>query len=299
MKVLIAEDEPVSRRLLESFLRKWGYDVLVTCDGSEAWEALNETESPNLVVSDWMMPEMDGLELCRKIRGMDRSGYIYFILLTAKGRKKDVIQGLEAGADDFLIKPFDKEELQYRIRIGERIIKLERRILDLAATDPLTGVLNRRAFMERLEQEIERSRRGNTPLSLIMADIDYFKRVNDRYGHQVGDLVLQRFADQLTTSLRAYDFTARYGGEEFTVCLPHTTIHQSRSVAERLRKRVEEMEIVFPDGSRSIRITASFGVASFLPEPQESIDSIIKRADEAMYRAKNEGRNRVCMAGEV
>jgi len=299
MKILIAEDEPVSRRLLESFLVKWGYDVMVTCDGSEAWEALHEPESPNMVVSDWMMPEMDGLELCRKIRKMDRSGYIYFILLTAKGRKKDLIQGLEAGADDFLIKPFDKEELKYRIRIGERIIKLERRILDLAATDPLTGVLNRRAFIERLEQEIERSRRGNAPLSLIMADIDYFKRVNDRYGHQTGDIALQRFADQLTTSLRVYDFTARYGGEEFFLCLPGADGSQAGSVAERLRKRVEEMEVVFPDGSRSIRITASFGVACFLPEPQESIDSIIKRADEAMYRAKNEGRNRVCMAGEV
>jgi two-component system cell cycle response regulator len=299
MKILIAEDEPVSRRLLESFLVKWGYDVLVTCDGSEAWEALQETGSPNLVVSDWMMPEMDGLELCRKVRGMDRSGYIYFILLTAKGRKKDVIQGLEAGADDFLIKPFDKEELQYRIRIGERIIKLERRILDLAATDPLTGVLNRRAFMERLEQEIERSRRANTSLSLIMADIDYFKRVNDRYGHQDGDIVLQRFVDQLTTSLRAYDFTARYGGEEFFVCLPGADGSQAGSVAERLRKRVEKMEIVFPGGSRSIRITASFGTASFLPEPQESVDSLIKRADEAMYRAKAGGRNRVCTAGEV
>lgn len=299
MKILIVEDEPVFRRLLESFLLKWGYDVMVTCDGSEAWEVLHEPESPNMVVSDWMMPEMDGLELCRKIREMDRSGYIYFILLTAKARKKDVIQGLEAGADDFLIKPFDREELQYRIRIGERIINLERRILDLAATDPLTGVLNRRAFMERLEQEIERSRRGNTPISLIMADIDYFKRVNDRYGHQDGDIVLQRFVDQLTTSLRAYDFTARYGGEEFFVCLPGADGSQAGIVAERLRKRVEEMEVVFPDGSRSIRITASFGVASFLPEPQESIDSLIKRADEAMYRAKNEGKNRVCMAGEA
>lgn len=299
MKILIVEDEPVFRRLLESFLLKWGYDVMVTCDGSEAWEVLHEPESPNMVVSDWMMPEMDGVELCRKIREMDRSGYIYFILLTAKGRRKDLIQGLEAGADDFLIKPFDKEELKYRIRIGERIINLERRIMDLAATDPLTGVLNRRAFMERLEQEIERSRRGKTPISLIMADIDYFKRVNDRYGHQDGDIVLQRFVDQLTTSLRAYDFTARYGGEEFFVCLPGADGSQAGSVAERLRKRVEEMEVVFPDGSRSIRITASFGVVSFLPEPQESIDSLIKRADEAMYRAKNEGRNRVCMAGEA
>ena len=297
MKVLIAEDEPVSRRLLESFLRKWGYDVLVTCDGSEAWEALQETDSPNLVVSDWMMPETDGLELCRKIRGMDRSGYNYFILLTAKGRKNDVIQGLEAGADDFLIKPFDKEELQYRIRIGERIIELERRVMDLAATDYLTGVLNRRAFMERLEQEIERSRRGNTSLSLIMADIDYFKRVNDRFGHQEGDIVLQKFVDQLTTSLRGYDFISRYGGEEFFVCLPGADGSQAGSVAERLRKKVEEMEVVFPGSSQSIRITASFGVACFMLEPQESIDSLIKRADEAMYRAKNEGRNRICLAG--
>jgi two-component system cell cycle response regulator len=296
MKILIAEDEPVSRRLLESFLVKWGYDVLVTCDGSEAWEALQETESPNLVVSDWMMPEMDGLELCRKVRGMDRSGYIYFILLTAKGRKEDVIQGFQAGADDFLVKPFDREELKYRVRIGERIIRLEQQILHLATTDSLTGVLNRGAFMERMEEEIHRSVRENSPLSLLLTDIDYFKKINDNYGHQTGDLVLQRFTDQLTRSSRPYDFVGRYGGEEFVVSLPGAGMPQSRAVADRMRKRVEEMKIMPQDGSEPIRITASFGAASLSMDLKENADSLIKQADEAMYRAKREGRNRVCVA---
>ncbi|MBW1827190.1 MAG: response regulator, partial [Deltaproteobacteria bacterium] len=179
MKVLIVEDDPISRRVLEANLLEWNYDVLVTSDGGEAWELIQNPEAPNLVVSDWMMPNMDGLELCRKLREMERSCYTYVIILTAKGNKKDVIKGLEAGADDYLIKPFDRDELRYRLKIGERIIRLERRIMHLAVTDYLTGLLNRRAFMERMEQEVQRSLRENTPFALIMADIDYFKRIND------------------------------------------------------------------------------------------------------------------------
>ncbi len=220
MKILIAEDDPVSRRLLEVFLCKWGYDVVVTCDGSEAWDVLQRPDAPNMVISDWMMPNVDGLELCRKIREIKKSDYTYFIILTAKERKEDVVKGLEAGADDFLIKPFHQEELKYRVQIGERIIELEHRILQLASTDSLTGVLNRKAFIERMEQEIHRSKRENSAFSLILSDIDYFKRVNDEYGHQVGDLVLQRFTEQLSKSSRPYDFIGRYGGEEFVVCLP-------------------------------------------------------------------------------
>jgi two-component system chemotaxis response regulator CheY len=235
MKILIAEDDPVSRRLLEAFLSKWGYDIVVTSDGSEAWDVLQRPEAPNLVISDWMMPNIDGLELCRKIREMERSSYTYFIILTAKERKEDVIKGLEAGADDFLIKPFNQEELKYRVQIGERIIELEQRILQLASTDSLTGVLNRRAFMERMEQEINRSNRENTPFSLILADIDYFKKINDSYGHQVGDLVLQRFTELLSKSARPYDFLGRYGGEEFLVCLPGGDGLQGQSIAERMR----------------------------------------------------------------
>jgi len=299
VKVLIAEDDPVSRRLLEAFLRKWGYDVMVTSAGSEAWEVLNEPEAPNLVISDWMMPDVDGLELCRKIREMKKSGYTYFIILTAKERKEDVIQALEAGADDFLTKPFHQEELKYRVQIGERIINLEHRIMQLATTDSLTGVLNRRAFIERVEQEIHRSNRENAPFSLILADIDYFKRVNDEYGHQAGDLVLQRFTEQLSKFSRPYDFVGRYGGEEFVICLPRTDSHQARSVAERMRKRVEDMRIMLPNSSKSLQITASFGVASFRMGSEESVDSVTKRADEAMYRAKREGRNCVCVAGDL
>lgn len=298
MKVLIAEDDPVSRRLLEAFLHEWGYDVLVTGNGSEAWEVLQNPEAPNLVISDWMMPHMDGLTLCRKIRQMRRSGYIYLIILTTKGGKRDVIEGLEAGADDFIIKPFDQDELKYRVKIGERIIKLEQRILQLARTDHLTGVLNRRAFMERMEQEVQRSLRENTPFALIMADIDYFKRINDRYGHQAGDLVLQKFADRLTESSRPYDVVARYGGEEFVICLLGADGFQAESFTERIRQKVEEMKIILPGYSQAIHITASFGTASLSLESDDSLGLIIKRADDALYRAKAEGRNCVCSAGE-
>ena len=298
MKILIAEDDPISRHLLESFLRKWGYDVLATSDGVAAWEAMQEPEAPSLVISDWMMPNMDGLELCCNIRAMEKSCYTYFIILTAKGRKKDVIEGLEAGADDFLIKPFDKEELKYRVKIGERIIKLEHRILKLASTDALTGVLNRRAFIERAKVEINRAQRASKPLSLILTDIDYFKKVNDNYGHNTGDLVLQRFSEKLSESIRPYDFAGRYGGEEFVICLPDANDLQARVIAERMRKKVEEMKIIPPDDPQSSGITASFGVASYRLESEDSLDSLTKRADKAMYRAKGEGRNRVCVSNK-
>ncbi len=298
MKILIAEDDPISRRVLEANLLEWGYKVTVASDGGEAWEIIQQPESPSLIISDWMMPRMDGLALCRKIRNMEKSDYIYFIILTAKGEKKDIIKGLEAGADDFLTKPFNQEELKYRTRIGERIINLERRILQLANTDTLTGLLNRRAFMERMEQEMSRAQREKKPLSLIFADIDHFKRVNDTYGHQVGDLVLQRFTDQLKTSARPYDFLGRYGGEEFLVCLPRADGLQAASVAERMRGQIEDMEIMLPDDARSIRITASFGTASCSIEPGGNVDLLIKKADDALYRAKEEGRNRVCVADD-
>jgi two-component system chemotaxis response regulator CheY len=298
MKILIAEDDPVSRRLLEVTLRKFGYDVIVTSNGNEALKSLQGPSVPSLVISDWMMPGMDGLELCRNIRKMKKSSYTYIIILTAKGEKEDVIKGLDAGADDFLIKPFNSEELKYRVRIGERIINLEQRILKLATTDSLTGVLNRRAFMERMEKEIQRAKREESPISLILMDIDHFKKINDTYGHQAGDLVLQRVTDQLTDKSRAYDFVGRYGGEEFVICVLSTENINPRSIAERMRGNIEAQTILIDHNTQPLHITASFGVGTCRPGSEDGLDDLIKRTDKALYEAKNSGRNRVCLALE-
>ncbi|MBN2123172.1 MAG: diguanylate cyclase, partial [Deltaproteobacteria bacterium] len=214
------------------------------------------------------------------------------------GERADVVKGLEAGADDYLIKPFDRAELECRVRIGQRILDLESRILILASTDGLTGLLNRRAFMERMEGELHRAGREGKGLSVILADIDYFKKINDSHGHQAGDTVLQRFAEQLRKSSRPYDLVGRYGGEEFVICLPGTGLSQAASVGERLRKGVEEMKTESPSVAVAIPITASFGVASLVQESGEDMDSLIHRADEALYRAKAEGRNRVVVNAE-
>ena len=298
MKVLISEDEAVARILLANCLKKWGYHVVVTDDGKQAWEELQKPDAPHLVISDWMMPHMDGIELCRKVRERVEGAYTYFIMLTTKESRKSIIKGLEAGADDFMVKPFDQEELRVRMRIGERILDLEHRILQLARTDALTGVLNRRAFMEKLALERERAGREKTPFSFIITDIDSFKRVNDTYGHQAGDAVLQKFSQALVTGTRPYDFVGRYGGEEFVICLPGASEKQALIVSERIREQVEGMRITTPDNSGSIQITTSFGVASFDLSSEESIDSLVKRADDALYRAKSEGKNRACLASE-
>jgi len=297
MKILVAEDDPISRRVLQANLIKWGYDVTLAVNGKEALDIIQRPDPPSLLISDWMMPQMDGLMLCREVRRLDIKRYIYFILLTTKGEKRDIIQGLEAGADDFLTKPFNQEELKYRIGIGERIINLEHRILKMANTDPLTDVMNRRAFMERLDQETERAHRDQSQLSFILSDIDHFKLVNDTHGHQAGDLVLQCFSKTLKQAMRPYDFLGRYGGEEFVIGMPGVDESKALSAAERLRKKVEEMEIILPDSSDLFTITASFGTATCILRPREEMDAFIKRADDALYQAKEGGRNRVCKAG--
>ena len=296
MKILIVEDEPISRRILQANLIKWGYEVTVAIDGQKALDILHQPEPPNLLISDWVMPHMDGITLCREIRHLNIERYVYFILLTTKGEKKDIIQGLAAGADDFLIKPFNQEELKYRIRIGERIINLEQRILKMAHTDALTGTMNRRAFMERLKEEIIRAHRDRSALSFILSDIDLFKKVNDTHGHQMGDLVLQRVSALLKTVLRPYDFLGRYGGEEFVIGLPGVDETETGKTAERLRKRVEEMDIQTPQGP--MHVTLSFGTSTCRLSPKDQMTSLIKRADMALYRAKEGGRNRVCRADE-
>lgn len=293
MRVMIADDDALSRRILEDSLISWGYNVLVTNNGEEAWEALSKPNHPNLIILDWMMPGYDGVDICRMLRDREGSRYTYVILLTSRDSRKDLVVGLESGVDDYITKPFDPEELKYRLRIGERIVALEERILNMARTDYLTGLLNRRAFMERLEGERNRSMREGKSLSIILADIDFFKRVNDNYGHQNGDLALQEFAKCLLDTCRQYDFVGRYGGEEFIIGLPGSGIDGAKNIAERIRRKVAEHKIKLPDQNKYIQITSSFGVATIESQSQASYDELIKAADQALYRAKNDGRNQV------
>jgi two-component system, cell cycle response regulator len=298
MKVLIAEDDTISRKLMKNILARSGYDVVISRNGQEAWDILQGNDRPYLVISDWMMPKVSGVDLCRKIRSADWPRYIYFIITTTKGQKENVIEGLEAGADDYIIKPFDPEELKYRAKIGERILALENRIMQLACSDPLTDVLNRRAFFERLEEEIQRTFRDGSDLAVILTDIDKFKKINDQFGHQVGDYVLQHFARELKACSRPYDFVGRYGGEEFVVGLPDTDSLTGRIAAERVRKRIASLKLVLPDTQQTIGLTASFGVATIGDVSDNHAAQIVAQADKAMYQAKQNGRNRVCVISD-
>lgn len=295
MKVLIADDDALSRRILEDALVEWGYDVIVAHNGNEAWSILEKSDRPNMAVLDWMMPGLDGVEICSRLRNLNSTNYIYVILLTAKNKREDMIKGLESGADDYIIKPFNHEELKSRLKIGQRLIELEQRILRLASTDYLTGLLNRRAFLERLERELNRCQREKSHLGLIIMDIDHFKKVNDNHGHQAGDLVLQELSAALANSCRVYDFFGRYGGEEFILCLPGADRWNTYQIAERMRASVECQKIFLADKRTSISVTASFGVTAMLPDCPRDSDELIKEADNALYQAKGEGRNRVVM----
>ncbi|MBF0496649.1 MAG: diguanylate cyclase [Deltaproteobacteria bacterium] len=296
MRILIADDNSVTRRMLKSFLAKWGYEVITTKDGDEAWEVLKEDDCPDIAILDWVMPGKEGLDVCRMVRAANKPSYIYIIILTSLGNQDDIIAGLQAGADDYVIKPFNYDEFRCRVRIGERIINLEREIMRMAATDGLTGLWNRREFMDKMDAEFKRSQKEGRSLGVILSDIDFFKKINDTYGHQAGDLVLQEFAGCLKYNIRQPGFVGRYGGEEFIAGCPGLTLDGVASLAEHIRNELKSLWIPAPDGSSHIPITASFGVSVFMPgeSSDKTIDTIIKRADDALYRAKAECRDRVC-----
>jgi two-component system cell cycle response regulator len=294
VKILIAEDEPVSRHRLQAFLRKWGYDVQVVGDGAEALEALAQPDGPKLVVLDRTMPQFDGLEVCRTIRKSAPEPYVYMILLTGHGRQEEIIEGFEAGADDYIIKPFEVQELKARVRTGARIVELQEELIAAreqlrveAMHDALTGFLNHAAFLEILDGEISRARRQHVSLAVIMADLDHFKEINDRYGHQAGDTVLRETACRLRRSLRASDVIGRYGGEEFVVAAPNCSTADAGALAERFRSSICDPPIAIPAGN--IQVTVSIGVAASASPSA----SLLRVADEALYRAKHAGRNRV------
>jgi diguanylate cyclase (GGDEF)-like protein len=304
LRVLIADDDELLRRLLEPQLRQAGYEPVTVRDGLEAWALLQKEPIPMLIV-DWMMPGMDGPALIRRIRDAGWPAYTYVLLLTAKGGRGDVVEGLNVGADDYMTKPFRTEELLARVGVGARILELERRLREslsreeaLATRDSLTGLPNRRALHERARVELSRAARTKTSLGVIMVDLDHFKRINDQFGHAAGDQALRRVAEVLQKTQRDYDYTGRWGGEEFLVILPSASLEQAGLVAERIRSAIHSIELQV-GGPSPVRLRASLGVAAAGPTAFPSgIDELLERADDAMYRAKQEGRDRVRLHAE-
>lgn len=304
--ILVVEDDPVTRQMLKIKLTKAGKKVMTAGDGREALELLEKSFFP-IVITDWEMPGMNGLELCRAVREKNYPSYIYIVLLTSRSEKEDIIAGLDAGADDYLTKPFNQAELLARIKAGMRVLELEKslsqayqEIMIVSITDQLTKCYNRTYLMKQLPTEIKRSRRYGRPLSIVMSDIDHFKHVNDTYGHQAGDLVLKEFTECIVESFRKdIDWMARYGGEEFILVLPETRVEGAWVVAERSRLLVSEKRIIVPISKQEVKVTASFGIAVFKDtghSDELSAEALIRKADQYLYRAKKEGRNRV--AGE-
>jgi two-component system cell cycle response regulator len=308
MRVLIAEDDLVARRLLQKTLESWGYTVFTAENGRQAWEIL-QSEDLKLIIADWIMPVMDGITLCQKIRSSGIHGYVYFILLTGRHKKEDIVRGLEAGADDYVAKPFERDELKVRVRAGERIIRLEKelreknetlrrlnvRLEELAGIDPLMGIGNRRTFHKIIEKVHHRADRYSQGYSIIMCDIDNFKSYNDVYGHLAGDQILKTVAAEIRKSVRASDEVFRFGGEEIVVvAVPEQDLEGTVAAAERMRRNVESLGLEHK-GSGSGIVTISCGAALFDGRCGDNRwEMVLARADRALYEAKEAGKNRVC-----
>ena len=298
MRILIADDEGTSRKLLGHVLGSWGYEVLPVCDGREAWEQMRAESPPPLAILDWMMPGLDGVEVCRLVRALVTSSPPYIILLTARSGKDDIVAGLTAGANDFLTKPFDREELHARVEVGRRFVELNQELLEnreqlrvQALTDALTGILNRRAILQTLEEEIARTQAERDNIAVGMMDIDMFKSINDAFGHAAGDEVLREVVRRSADSLRSDDSFGRFGGEEFLLVLPGVDSEAARPILERVRNAVSSSAVQV--GGRPVRVTVSIGGAV---RDGESIDDLIRVADDALYAAKAAGRDRVVMS---
>ncbi len=300
--VLVADDDATSLALLAGVLRKHGYDVVTCSNGRQAWEILKQPEAPHLVILDWMMPEMDGLDVLRELRRMPTDTPPYVMMLTARDDKADIITALDAGANDYLSKPFDVGELRARVGVGKRMAELQealfesRKALAYQAThDSLTGLLNRRSMLEHLQKEMARALRYGDSVAVAMCDLDHFKRVNDTYGHPTGDDVLQGVAKLLCTQAREHDLTGRFGGEEFLMIVPLRGDADAHRVFERVCSRIASS----PVETRSGVLTVTLSIGFTLYRQGGSVDVLLAEADAALYRAKAQGRNRVVMASDA
>ena len=290
--VLLVDDDPGMLTTLSRILKPAGFRVRVASNGAEALQAV-QRECPYFIITDWIMSPMDGIEFCRRLRREKLPHYVYVVLLTVKDQSDDTIAGLNAGADDFITKPVNQGKLLARLQAGTRVLELENRMNRYASRDPLTGVLNRRSFQEVLEREWRRAIRYRHHLSCVMIDVDFFKQINDTYGHLAGDSILTALVKSIKGACRDHDRLCRWGGDEFFVLLPETDEHGACAWAERCCSAVMEAE--FCTGPNHLTITASFGVAQ-RDEEMRNPKQLLDLADQALRMAKKAGRRRVMTA---
>jgi two-component system, cell cycle response regulator len=301
--ILIADDDKLSRRILQTTLQKAGYEVVSAEDGISAVRTLSQADGPRLALLDWMMPGMKGVDVIRSVRSLINMPYVHMILLTSRQSKEDIVAGLESGADDYLTKPFDPEELRARLRTGERILRLEDNLVQAreemrfkATHDALTCLWNRGMILDILQREINRARRDGEKggVTVVLGDVDHFKKVNDTYGHATGDEVLREVAYRLTDSVRSYDAVSRYGGEEFLIVLNGCRTALGAKRAESIRRIIHERPIETAAGA--VPVSMSLGLAGTEDWQELNAEQLIHEADLALYRAKHLGRNRSVIA---
>lgn len=301
MKLLVADDCKVARMMLLAITEQWGYEVVVAEDGEQAWQIMQQPDAPQLLLLDWEMPKMSGIEVCERVMAQNPENPAYIVLLTSRTESDDIVEGLSKGASDYLPKPFDSAELQVRLQVGKRMIEMQdklnttlQELTELASHDALTGILNRRAIMETLSKEVNRIERQDKMLFVGMCDIDHFKKINDTYGHLVGDEVIKEVAKRMKQVLREYDALGRYGGEEFLVITPVDNIDSGIIAYQRICQALSEQPIEV-DGL-SISVTISCGATHYSREnDKQNISTLIGRADQALYQAKDAGRNCVIL----
>jgi two-component system cell cycle response regulator len=295
MKILIADDDPLSVLYLQDMLLEWGFEVVTAADGTAVLELLRNADAPMIAILDSLLAGEEGIALCRAIRDNITEHYIYLIMLTEQADNAMVAAALDAGADDYLGKPFSPERVRVRVRAGSRIAELEEEVRFRASRDALTGACNRRTIIEMLQKELARQDRTHHPVSIIFADLDYFKSINDTLGHQAGDEVLREVARRMLATLRPYDSFGRYGGEELLALLPNCELAGALEVAERMRACVAGTPIMTCAGE--VSMTVSLGVASVGPDNPARLGDFLQGADDAMHRAKQNGRNCITIAG--
>src|SRR5580700_6220282 len=299
MQALVVDDSAVYRKLIGDHLRSWGFGVTLAASGSEASKILEQPDSPKLVLLDWVLPDLDGIELCKRIRKAGSSGpYVYVILLTSNEGQQNMLDALQAGADDYLVKPFDELELKARLLVGKRILDLQEELVSAresmrrAAThDSLTGLMNRGEILAMLKRELERARREHKPVGVILGDVDHFKGVNDTLGHLFGDEALREIGRRLRRQLRVYDGVGRYGGEEFLLILPNCDLTNALQRANEVRKIIANTPVIYSGVQKPL--TMSMGVAVSACEGKTDVEVLLNQADAGLYAAKANGRNRI------